>query len=490
MKGYGGRSRAPAFLAAAALLALIGAFFPAGSILSSGGRPAAASSVALRTGVLSPRRIPVLLGQALAELRLATGLDGALADPAIGGGRDQSCLIVRQGGATIYARRPALQLIPASNLKLLTATAVLDKLGASSKQTTEARADKAPAGGVIDGNLYLIGGGDPLLRTADYVTTLRFKELVYSHFDQLAQAVRRAGVTEIKGTVVGDESRYDLQRYVPSWKPSYASDGEVGPLSALEVNDGFAKFAPRLVASPDPAVAAATEFVKLLTARGIKVDGAPGGGKAPAATVMVAALPSLTIADSVGEILRQSDNTGVELLTKELGLRFGGGPSTAAGVAAVRQDLLADGLPVDQLQAVDGSGLDRSNRASCQLVLNTLVRDGPLGPIANGLPVAGQNGTLSQRMVHTPAAGRLHAKTGALLGVGGLTGWVFPPVPPLTPNATPGPAPVPVAFSLLVNGLPTQAVGEGLEDRIGVLLASYPQAPPTAQLGPLAPGGS
>jgi D-alanyl-D-alanine carboxypeptidase/D-alanyl-D-alanine-endopeptidase (penicillin-binding protein 4) len=464
-------------LAAVAVLAVIGLWFPPGRG-TSGRAPA---PVQLTTGVLSPRRVPGILARTVAQLRLAAGLDAVLNDPVLGSGREQSCLIVRQGDLTLFERRPTLGLIPASNLKLLTATALFDKLGPETKETTTVKADVGPAGGIINGNLYLVGGGDPLLRTSDYVGSLRFKELAYSHFDQVAQAVRAAGVTEVKGSVVGDETRYDTQRAVPTWKPSYASDGEVGPLSALEVNDGFAAFAPRLVPSPEPAVGAAGLLGKLLAERGVKVDGAATKGQAPGAAVTVASMSSLSVADSVAEILRQSDNTGAELLTKELGVRFGGAPTTAAGVAVIRQDLRGHGLPVDQLVAVDGSGLDRADRATCQLVLDALVRGGSSGPLAAALPVAGQTGTLSKRMVNTPAAGRVHAKTGALTGVGGLSGWVSPPALPTAPAA----APAPVVFAFLINGLPSRVIGETVEDRLGVLLAGNPQAPPVDQLGPL-----
>ena len=46
----------------------------------------------------------------------------------------------------------------------------------------------------------------------------------------------------------------------------------------------------------------------------------------------------------------------------------------------------------------------------------------------------------------------------------------------------------PLVFSFLINGIPTRAAGEAMEDRIGVLLAGYPQAPPLDGLGPLPPG--
>jgi D-alanyl-D-alanine carboxypeptidase/D-alanyl-D-alanine-endopeptidase (penicillin-binding protein 4) len=452
--------------------------------LPAAGSPAAPAPPRLQTPVLSVRRVPGLLAGLVGRLRFDDALDAAMADPSLGPARDNSCLVVQQGTVTLYARRPTLMLLPASNLKLLTATAILDRLGAESRFLTEVRADRAAVGGVVDGNLYLFGGGDPLLRTADYVASLRYPELLYTNLDTLAQAVRAAGVTHVTGSVVGDESRYDTQRYVPSWKAAYAATGEVGPLSALQVNDGFAAVTPRPVPAAQPAQAAATTFAALLEAHGVVVDGPAERGTAPPAAAHMASLPSAPLTQVVGEVLRQSDNNGAELFTKELG-RLSGAPTTAAGVAAIRADLAADHLPVDQVAMVDGSGLDRSDRASCQLLVDALQRSGPDGALGAGLAVAGQSGTLVKRMVATPAAIRLRGKTGSLDDVSSLSGYVVA----ATPAPAGAPQPPALTFSMIFNGDPSQAAAEAVEDRVGALLAGYPQSPPLERLSPLPVAG-
>ena len=445
---------------------------------AAGAQPAGPAP--LQTPVLSLRRVPALLAEVSARVQLDAALDAALADPSLGPAGNDACLVVQQGATTLYAHRPTALLTPASNLKLLTGTVILDKLGAQARLVTTVRVDTAPVGGVVKGNLYLVGGGDPLLRTAGYVAGLRYKELVYSHLEDLARAVRAAGVTRVAGAVIGDESRYDTERYVPTWKPAYASTGEVGPLSALEVNDGFVAVVPKVVPAAQPAQTAAAVFAGLLRADGVVVAGPAGRGVAPAGAPVVASLPSAPLAQVVGEVLRQSDNDGAELFTKELG-RLAGSPTTKAGVAVIRADLAAAGLPVDQLSMVDGSGLDRSDQVSCQLLVDVLQRSGPDGALGAGLAVAGQSGTLQDRMAGTPAATRLHGKTGSLDAVSSLSGFVVPG--PATPGATA------LTFSCIFNGDPNQTAAEAVEDRIGVLLAGYPQAPPLAQLSPL-PAGS
>ena len=137
---------------------------------------------------------------------------------------------------------------------------------------------------------------------------------------------------------------------------------------------------------------------------------------------------------------------------------------------------------------VDGSGLDRSDRVTCQLIQAALQRSGPGGAIGRGLAVAGQNGTLFHRLIGTPAAGRLLGKTGSLEGVSALSGFVLPPSAPAGASAGGAAAgAATVTFSLIFNAVPSTAAGDALCDRIGVLLAQFPQAPPVAQLAPMAP---
>ncbi|HEX9968497.1 MAG TPA: D-alanyl-D-alanine carboxypeptidase, partial [Acidimicrobiales bacterium] len=182
--------------------------------------PAAAPVAAAppKAGILSPRRVPRLLSDVVAESHLRTDLDRVLADPAIGGARDRSCLAVSRDGRRLYEARPDERLIPASNLKLLTGLAAVTKLGAEARFVTEVRAGRAPQGGVVDGDLWLVGGGDPLLSTTPYASSFRNQPQVFTPLEALADRIKEAGVTTVNGAVRGDESRYDRQRYLPTWK--------------------------------------------------------------------------------------------------------------------------------------------------------------------------------------------------------------------------------------------------------------------------------
>jgi D-alanyl-D-alanine carboxypeptidase/D-alanyl-D-alanine-endopeptidase (penicillin-binding protein 4) len=444
------------------------------------------------TPILSVRRVPGWVAETVAAADLTKSLAGILASPTLGAAAPTSCLDVSQGGRVLYAANPTSSLIPASNMKLLTATAILDRLGPSHRLTTTV-AGARPVIGVMTGNLYLVGGGDPLLRTPSYVAALGPDQPLYTSLAQLAAQVSAAGVREVTGAVVGDDSRYDQQRTVSTWSPVYAAEGDVAPLSALDVNDGTAPSAPapptagasatalHAAASADPAVRAATTFMDLLRAEGVRVQGGASTGKAPAGTPVLTSIASPPLGEEVDAMLSVSDNTAAELFTKELGFEATGTGTTAAGIAAIRADLAADRLPVSQLVMDDGSGLDRGDRVTCSLLVADLQHLGAGGVAAQGLPVAGQTGTLRTRLVGTPASGRLRAKTGSLDDVVSLSGFVLPKAGVALPGSVLG---QPMVFSLVLNGVSSDNAGRTVADQVGVALSVYPHIPTPAQIEP------
>ena len=432
------------------------------------------------TPLLSARRIPGWIDANIAAQRLAGSLD-----PLTKG--IDGCVEVGQAGMVAYDANGAQDLLPASNMKLVSATADLDILGPSYRFTTTVAAVARPHGGTLAGNLYLVGGGDPNLMTAGLADGYFGAKPVFTDVQQLVSEVKAAGITRIEGSVVGDASRYDSLTGVPSWLPVYRSEGDVGPLSALEVNRSIPMAAsattpaantttPPVGASP-PLVGAET-FTTLLQAAGVVVSGPATTGVTPAAAGSVASVQSPPLNEEVDQMLTVSDDLAAELFVKELGFKTSHQGTTAAGVAAVRQDMAADGLPVGQLVVIDGSGLDTGDRATCGLLLDTVERAGTTSDVANGYPVAGRTGTLAHRFIGTAAAGRIHAKTGTLDQVSALSGYVVP----LPGAPTPGLA-GPVYFSIIVNGMPSY-LSYQLVDRIATAISVYPSALPVAGLGP------
>lgn len=402
--------------------------------------------------VLSVRRAPDLLTRTIADLKLAAELDGAV-------GASASCLVVQTADParrTLYARNPDQPLIPASNLKLLTALAALQELGPETTFVTMAKGTMR--NGTIEGDLFLVGGGDPLLETADYAPTRRFPTAIRTPFERLADDLVAKGLTRIAGGIKGDESRYDAQRHIPSWPDRFLTQGQVGSLSALVVNDGFVQFRPTPARTSDPAAHAAALLTELLKSRGVSVGGAPGQSRAPASAASISELRSPPVREIVAEMLKESDNTTAELLVKELGYRLKGAGTTAAGLEAMRTELA---LP-PAVHLVDGSGLDRADRATCNAIVAAVAATPP-----DALATAATDGTMTDRFVGHIGAGRIKAKTGSLLGVASLSGY----------------ADADLAFAFLVNDT-TDAAGRALQERVGAALVRYPDAPAPDDVAP------
>lgn len=428
----------------------------------------------LATPVVSARRVPTLVAAPVADRRLRADLAAwAMDAPA------PSCALVADpDGEVVLAHRPDEPVVPASTLKLLTAAAALAELGPDHRYRTRALAP-APVAGAVVGDLFLVGGGDPILASADYASRFRRQPQVFTDLEDLAVAVAGAGITRIDGAVVGDESRYDQERYRPDWPSRYVTGGDVGPMSALSVNDGWAEYPTSeagrpLVPAPDPAAAAAGVFTFLLEANGVDVAGPPRSGVAGPDLTEVAVLESPPLSDVVTQLLEESDNNTAELLLKEVG-RAAGAPTTVGGLARAADALAVEGIELDGAVLADGSGLSLGNRLTCELLVEVLQHPSTGPALRAALPVAGRSGTLTEAFVETPLEGTLAAKTGSLNSVAALAGVVDDEDEPLT-------------FAYIANAPPGQVVdGRAVvaaQLRLGEILAAWPRVPDVRALGP------
>ena len=430
------------------------------------------------TPFLSVRRVPQLLVDGAGAQRLRADLAALLAP--LGGG---ACAAADNQGGEIARYQANRSLAPASTEKLLTGAAALSQLGPGHRFKTRAVTSASMSGGVLTGDVYLVGGGDPVLSTPGYVAYLhgqpRTRTDPVTALSDLAAGIVAAGVTRVEGAILGDDSRHDQLRYLPGWKPSYRTEGEVGPLGALEVNDGFVSWSGR-VGAEDPAVHAAGQLVALLDQSGVGVSGGSGRGTAPIGAREIASVSSPPLSEIVAGMLTSSDNLTAEVLTRELGVATAGRGSTEAGTAAITSDLRRLAVPVDGVSLTDGSGLAPSDRATCIALLRALrLGDRPrLAALREGLADAGESGTLALRFGGDPLRGRLHAKTGQIAGVAGLAGVIDPPA------ASDSGAGGTLFFAVIVNGDFTTGEGQSYQEQVAHLVAEYPNAPAARDLVP------
>ena len=331
----------------------------------------------------------------------------------------ESCLIIDIEGTRLVSVNPDIPLLPASNMKVVVAMVALDVLTPDFVFSTSLVGKTN--GNAIDGDAYLIGGGDPVLVTGNYPVTEPYPTFNFTRLEDLFDALVKKGINRIGGSIVGDESRYDAERFSPSLGLGIKGT-EVGPLGALMVNDGVVSGNP--IKPDNPALGAATEFTNTLQNNGIAVSGSPKVGTAPQDLPVIAKIDSLPLSDIIAEMLTNSDNNTAELLVKEIGFAVSGEGSREAGLEAMKAKLVEWGIPLDVLQFFDGSGLDRGNRLTCNSLMTLLARDGGFGPVGLGLATANQTGTLREVLADTLGAGKLRGKTGTLTGAKALSGFV------------------------------------------------------------------
>jgi D-alanyl-D-alanine carboxypeptidase/D-alanyl-D-alanine-endopeptidase (penicillin-binding protein 4) len=277
--------------------------------------------------------------------------------------------------------------------------------------TTTVKTSSPVVDGRLDGDLALVGGGDPTLTRVGP-----------NSLDALAAQVRARGITRIDGAVVADESRHETARAAEGWQdwqiPTYA-----GPLSALMVDDNRARADAAYLA--DPATGNAQMFVDALRRHGVTVHRGVRPGVADVGAEILATTSSQPFGELVAEMLDRSDNEIAEMLVREVARRAIGVGSTSIG-AKVVEDAIEHELCV-QLDghSGDGSGLSRADLRSARtlrLLLQAAQRSALWNAIDSALPVGASSGTLANRFAGTAAAGNVHAKTGSIIGGRALTG--------------------------------------------------------------------
>lgn len=308
---------------------------------------------------------------------------------------------------TLFEYEPDIKMIPASITKLITSACAFSRLGRSFDIETMVYTDDNNIGdGVINGNVYLKGFGDPDLYTAD--------------IDYLANIIIKTNIKEITGNIIADESYFDTDYYGLA---GYYK-GDTGPsywpyITALSFNKNDGQF--------NPALDAAAALSNVLQAAGIVVSGSVIAGQTPKGAKQLARMAH-TIFDVLSNMDKVSDNHSAVTIFKLLGAELVSNPGTLAkGQEAVSSFLDEIGVNRYSYEILEGSGLTRFNKVTADLYMKLLkyMYDDPFmfDYYFHALSVAGVDGTLRKRMIGTRGEGNIHAKTGTLNGVSALCGY-------------------------------------------------------------------
>ncbi len=382
--------------------------------------------------------------------------------------------------AVIFAQHSEKKLIPASITKLVTAAAAISNFPPGTKFKTGLYSDGAIDQEALKGNLYLKGGGDPcfvsenlwylvntFLRTGvkkiegDLVVDdslfdhLRFdptrqKERVDRAYDAPTGAmsfnwnsvnifVRPGKKSGDPALVFADPENQYIQ--VRSKVQTVGSDGKTsvaverdedtkGPGDIVVVTGKIAVGSKEVVVFKNitqPDLWSGYNLRAFLAQRGINVTGAVKVGITPASANLMAESESKPIQDILSDMNKFSNNYIAEMFVKNLAAMSNPPGTIEKGMKVLSQYMTHIGVPANQFELFNPSGLTRDNRISAQAlwkVLNDMKFQFRYQPeFVTSLPIAGIDGTLKHRMKDGPAEGWVRAKTGFLTGVVSLAGY-------------------------------------------------------------------
>lgn len=383
--------------------------------------------------VFLPAGIEPVAGRA----ELAARLEKILDDPGLVSGTTGIKVVRLTDSEVIYEENSATLFHPASTMKLFTSAAAFAHLGPNYRFTTDIAAEPSSIQrDTIDGNLYLVGSGDPSLETED--------------LDGLAAELHSLGVRRVLGDIVCDDTAFDDLRYGNGWMWDDQPYKDFAPIGALsvnrntiriivapgpgegmplrvrtlpetafcEVNNEGTTVVPRTGESGDaapegidsltalrrwreggnvidvrgalpldrgeqifvtnvrgPALYTGTLFLEACRRQGIEVRGGVTRGESPAQARVLANHESERLTGIIIEMNKRSCNLAAELLLKAVGARVKGRPGTAEkGIEVLDEMVQQWGAERRGYRFADGSGVSRYGLVSADLLVALLTR--------------------------------------------------------------------------------------------------------------------
>lgn len=363
---------------------------------------------------------------AMAQDSLRFRLDSLLEDPLFETSQVGLMVYDLTADSTLYTYNHRQMLRPASCMKLVTSITALDALGPNYEYQTALYYTGSIQGRTLVGNIYCVGGFDPMITQADVIT--------------LASSVRQLGIDSIRGLIVADRSMKESLDYGEGW----CWDDENPMLIPLTIGrkDNFTSTLAEEIAR----LGVNLEKVELMQ------------GRKPAQAKMIDVCCH-SIKQVLQRMMKDSDNFYAESMFYQTAASTGHHPATAVDARNITKKLINRlGLYANRYRIADGSGLSLYNYVTVELLVKLLRHAWRTPSIAKALmpalPVAGVDGTLKSRMQNTLAQGNVRAKTGTLTGISSLAGYCT------APNGHE------LAFAIINQGILSNGPGRAFQDRV------------------------
>lgn len=387
-------------------------------------------------------------------------------------------------GLTVFQFRPNSCTIPASTMKLVTTATALELLGSGFCFKTRLEMDGTlNSEGILNGNLYIKGGGDP---------TLGSEKLGDANFmAKWTEAILKAGIRKIKGKIVADATLYDEQGVNPKWTwedvGNYYAAGSYGisymdNTYQLVLKSGLVGTTPEILwvipempelsfdnhltsteiafdsaffygsphsnlksihgeipanrlefivkgDIPNPGLLLAQHFQANLIQNGISIS-QPSTDIVTTKTErkLIYTQNSPPLSEIITETNVHSNNGYAEQIFRYLALTNHPVATSNGAIQVIRTFWKSKGLPVDQLFQYDGCGLSPLDAVSARFFVDLLTymktQSTNKDVFFKSLPVSGKTGTLTGFLAKTPLQGKVHAKSGTISSVKSYAGYI------------------------------------------------------------------
>ena len=361
-----------------------------------------------------------------AQDSLRIRLDSLLRDPMFETSQVGLMVYDLTGDSALYTYNHRQLMRPASCMKLVTAITALDQLGSDYEYQTRIYYTGDIVGTTLVGNVYCVGGFDPMLTVEDVAV--------------LASCVRRIGIDSIHGMLVADRSMKEMQDYGEGW----CWDDDNPMLTPLSIGrkDNFLQV-----------------FAEEVARSGINLERARLTSSAMPANARLVGTLRRPIAEVLERMMKVSDNFYAESMLYQTAASAKKGLARASDARNISKQLFARlGLGHYPYKVADGSGLSLYNYVSaellCALLRHAWRTPSIRQPLLQSLPIAGVDGTLEKRMRGTAAQGNVRAKTGTLTGISSLAGYC---------TMKDGRQ---LCFAIINQGVMRNATGKAFQDRV------------------------
>lgn len=313
-------------------------------------------------------------------------------------------------GKILASHNTDTPLLPASIMKTVTIAGLLQEQGPEERFHTLVYADGNIKGNCIEGDLLISGGGDPTLGADCEPRSTDIAE-------EIIATLRHKGINRINGNLRVDTSLYAGPACPPSWvagdlKESYGTGSH-----ALN----FQRNASGSRAVKNPMSVFLSHLNRQISKAGIEVTGSCICGNKGVSDISESTLLLDHVSDTYAEVMRscmmRSDNLFAETFLRAFALARGREGSTTEGANEMHAFWREAGIPVKGVTLIDGSGLSRSNRVTANFINGILRHMGDNEDYASFMPLAGQEGTLSDFLKGTELDAYIAMKTGSMKGI-------------------------------------------------------------------------